>query len=661
MNSFFERRYVIQGLFIVLTIGLLSRLFYIQLIDDQYTVSANKNVLHRDVVFPTRGPIVDRNNNVLVQNTAVYDIMVTPREVKPFDTLALCNLLGIDKEGFDKRWKKAVTYSRVIPSAFEKQLPLKAYAAFSERQFEFPGFSSVKRSVRTYPDSVAAQFLGYIDEVNDLDIANSHGYYKRGDYIGRTGVEKAYEDSLRGQRGVQYSLVDAKGVVKEKYLNGAEDTATVAGEPLTSSLDIRIQKLGEQLMKNKVGSIVAIEPSTGEILCFVSSPGYDPNMMVGRERGNNYGILNQNPYKPFLIRPIQAYYPPGSSFKPLDALIALQQGLITPETSFHCTGIYWAGNHPVHCEEVHGTVNLSQAIAVSCNTYFCNVFDKLMNVNGPKNIGNTFVDWRNKIDMFGLGGRLGVDLPHEGSGFIPKAEYYNKMFGVNRWRSSTVISLGFGQGELEVTPLQMANLECIMANHGYYYKPHLIKAIGDKQISRKAFKIKNTVGIDEKYFEPVIDGMQAVVDHGTAALSKIPGIVMCGKTGTAQNPHGKNHSIFVAFAPRDHPRIAIAVVVENAGQGAWFAAPIASYIVEKYLRDSISSRPSGKTPQYFMDQNLLPELKGVQPVTPRQKAIADSIKKAQADSVNGLKNASRKSKRDTQRLVMAQLNRKKHE
>jgi penicillin-binding protein 2 len=664
MNNFFERRYVIQGLFIVMAVALLGRLFYIQIIDDQYTKSARYNVLKRFVLFPGRGPIVDRNGKVLVQNEPVYDIMVTPRDVKPFDTVKLCQLLSIDRDEFDKRWKKAVTYSRNLSSAFEKQLPVQLYASFQEHLFEFPGFTGVQRSVRTYPDSIAAQFLGFIDEVNDRDIQKSHGYYKRGDYIGRTGVEKAYEDSLRGQRGVQNSLVDSKGVVKERYLNGSEDTAMVAGEQLMSSLDVRIQKLGEKLMKNKVGSIVAIEPSTGEILCFVSSPTYDPNLMVGRERGNNAAELYKNPYNPFFIRPIQAYYPPGSSFKPLDALIALQEGLITPQTTYDCVATYWAGNHPVHCDEPHGVTDLSKAIAVSCNTYFCNVFDRLMSANGPKNTTSTFIDWKAKVNKFGFGVRLGVDMPHEGRGNVPTSTQYDKRFGANHWRSSSIISLAIGQGELEATPLQMANIECIIANHGYYYKPHLIKAIGGKPVVKSEYTTKNDVGIDYQYFEPVIDGMQQVVENGTARASKIPGIIMCGKTGTAQNPHGKNHSIFVAFAPRDHPRIAIAVVVENSGQGAWWAAPIASYIVEKYLKDTLTDRGTGKSPQWIMDQNLLPELKANQPAIKQAPGKTDSVRKAISDSARSkatLKSVSRKGKPNKQQLLAVELKRKEHE
>jgi len=643
MNSFFERRYFIQALFIVMAVGLLGRLYYIQLIDPQYTVSANNNVLRKILLFPGRGPILDRNNKFLVENEPVYDIMVVPREVKPFDTLEFCKLLGIDKEGFDKRWKKAVTYSRGLSSAFEKQLPVRSYAALSEHMTEFPGFSALERSVRHYPDSVAAQFLGYIDEVNDDDIKKSNGYYHRGDYIGRSGVERSYEQLLRGQRGVKNRLFDSRGVEKEMYLGGALDTPMVAGERLISSLDIRIQKLGERLMQNKVGSIVAIEPSTGEILCFVSSPTYDPNLMVGRDHGNNIAELSKNPYLPFLIRPIQAHYPPGSSFKPLSALIALQEGIITPQTTYFCAGGYQAGNHWVACTHHHGVTDLSRGIEGSCNVYFCSVFDKLMNEKGSLYTRNNYIDWKNRVNKFGFGNKLDIDLPHEIRGNVPDTTVYDKVFKSKKWRSSTFISDAIGQGEILATPLQMANVDCIIANHGYYYEPHLIKSIGDKQVIKPQFTVKHDVGIDQQYFEPVIDGMQAVVERGTGAGSKIPGIIMCGKTGTAQNNRGnkKNHSIFVAFAPRDHPKIAIAVVVENSGQGADWAAPIASFIVEKYLRDSISSRPSGKTPEWIMAQNLLPEVTA-------KPAKVDTAKKTAADSAKRkalLKSAANKKKK----------------
>lgn len=635
MNKFFERRYVVAGIFIALIIILLARLFYIQIIDDRYLLYAQDNVLRRVYKNPARGPILDRNHKVLVQNESFYDIWVTPKDVKPFDTLEFCKLLGIDKEGFDKRLDKAIKYSRNIASIFEKQLSKTVYAAFQERLSEFTGFYSSPRYLRTYPDSVAAQFLGYIGEVTDNDIKRSGGYYHPGDYMGVTGVERSYENILRGKRGVENQLVDSRNRQKGSYANGAYDTAAVAGERLISSLDLRIQKLGEKLMQNKLGGIVAIEPSTGEILCYVSSPTYDPNLMVGHERGNNAAKLYQDPYKPFFIRPIQAYYPPGSSFKPLSALIALQEGIITPQTTYNCPGYYYAGNHRIACTHVHGTVDLAGAVAGSCNGYFSMVFQKLIEINGAKQTEASFTNWRNNVSKFGLGSKLGLDMPGEGKGNLPLAAHYDRMYHRGGWRSSTIVSLAIGQGELEATPLQLANIECTIANHGFYYKPHLIKAIGDKEVIRSEYKVKNYVGIDAQYFEPVINGMQAVVDHGTAVQSKIPGIVMCGKTGTAQNPHGENHSVFVAYAPRDNPKIAIAVVVENSGEGAHWAAPIASFIVEKYLKDSITTRASGITPEQFINANRLPDLENYS----GQKSKAgmpskDSPKKTKGDSAN---------------------------
>ncbi len=633
MNQFFERRYVIGGIFITIILILLARLFYIQIIDDRYALYANKNVIRPVIQYPARGPILDRNGNVLVSNDLVYDITVIPKEVKPFDTLEFCRLIGIDKPEFDKRFTKAIKYSPNLSSPFEKQLSPQLTASLQERLSEFQGFSVQPHPIRTYPDSVAAQFLGYIGEASPAKIASSGGYYRLGDYIGISGVEKAYEDVLRGQRGVQNMMVDSRGVQKGSYANGAYDTLAVPGERLTSSLDLRLQKLGEKLMKNKVGSIVAIEPSTGEILAFVSSPGYDPNALVGHDRGTNYNRLHDNPYKPFLIRPIQANYPPGSSFKPLSALIAMQEGVITPQTTYYCPGYYQAGNRRITCfhGERHGLVTLSSAVAESCNGYFDMVFEKLINQKGPKQTDTSFTIWRDNVAKFGLGSRLNLDLPAEGPGYLPKASFYDKLYRKGGWRSSTVISLGIGQGELQATPLQLANIEATIANRGFYYKPHLIKAIGDKQIIKSEYTVKNYVGVGDQYFEPVIDGMQNVVDHGTAAGSKIPGIIMCGKTGTADNSHGKPNSVFVAFAPRENPKIAIAVVVENSGQGATWAAPIASFIVEKYLRDSITNRPSGIEPNYYMNANLLPEI--VVKTTPAEKAKADSIKKLKTDSM----------------------------
>jgi len=399
-------------------------------------------------------------------------------------------------------------------------------------------------------------------------------------------------------------------------------------------------------MQNKVGSIVAIDPSNGEILCFVSSPTYDPNLMVGHNRGNNVAALYANPYDPLLIRPIQAYYPPGSSFKPLSALIALHEGIITPQTTYYCPGYYISGNRRVACfhNESHGLVNLTSAVAKSCNGYFCMVFEKLMNAAGAKHIEPTFTDWRDKVNKFGLGSKLNLDFPGEKAGHLPTAKTYDKIYHPGAWRSSTILSLAIGQGETDATPLQLANIECTIANHGFYYTPHLIKSIGTRSITRPGDTVKHYVGIEGQYFEPVITGMQAVVDEGTAALSKIPGIIMCGKTGTAQ-VHGEDNSVFVAYAPRDNPKIAIAVVVENAGEGAKYAAPIASFIVEKYLKGSISQRPSGITPEYFINKNVLPDpaiyTKGKKTLKPAIDSVKD-VKK-----VPGVKNVSTTDKKQS--------------
>ncbi|MDN3583655.1 penicillin-binding protein 2 [Mucilaginibacter flavus] len=638
MNKFFERRYVVTGIFIALILTLLGRLYYIQIVDDRYAIYATKNVIRNFIVYPARGPILDRNGKILVQNEPIYDIMVTPKDVKPFDTLEFCKMIGIDKAGFDKRWIKAMKYSPTKESAFEKQVPASIFASLQEKMGDFPGFYILPRTVRSYPDSVAAQFLGYIGEAQDRDIERSKGYYRLGDYIGVTGVEKAYENVLRGQRGVKSMMVDSRGVQKGSFANGAFDTVARTGERLTSSLDIELQKLGEQLMHNKLGSIVAIEPSSGEILAYVSSPTYDPNLMVGRERGNNAAKMYNDPYKPFFIRPIQAQYPPGSSFKPLSALIALQEGIISPSETYYCTGHYRAGNRLVPCNhgEAHGSVNMSRAVAESCNGYFSMVFQRILERTGAKYTEAAFTKWRANVLKFGLGTRLDLDMPAESRGNVPTPLHYDNVYKKGGWRASTVISLAIGQGELLATPLQLANLECTIANKGFFYKPHLIKAIGTENVIKEEYTKRNYVGIDSQYFEPVIDGMQAVVENGTARRSKIPGIIMCGKTGTAQNPRGEDNSVFVAFAPRENPKIAIAVIVENSGEGAHWAAPIASFIVEKYLKGKVTPRESGFTVDYFANANRMPDL-ALYAMDLKKERMRDSIRAARADSIKKFK------------------------
>ena len=606
MNSFFARKFVVQGLFIALTIILLIRLFYIQVISDEYILSAENNVIKKLLIYPARGLILDRNQHIMVQNEPVYDLMVIPLEVKPFDTIEFCNLIGIDKKGFDRRFKKAKSYSPYKASIFEKQLSVQIYASFQEKLSNFPGFFVQNRTVRRYPDSIASHFLGYVGEVNPKVIENSKGFYSQGDYHGITGIERSYEELLRGQRGVQNLMVDALNRPKGNYADGKYDTVAVAGEYLISSLDLDLQKLGEQLMKNKIGSIVAIEPSTGEILSFVSSPGYDPNLMVGRQRGNNYMALLNDKYKPMFVRPIQAEYPPGSIFKVVNALVAQQFGLINENTFFFCPGGYRYGRKGfMGCTHVHGAIGLKGSITESCNTYYGYTYARMIDQAGMQPV-NAFKKWRNAVSAFGIGTALGIDLPGERDGLLPTADLYTKRFKNDSWGSAFTISLSIGQGELGITPLQMANVMAIVANRGFFYKPHLIKGIGEKKIIKDEFLKKNSAGIDQSYFDVIIDGMSAVVNQpsGTAWYSKIPDIEMCGKTGTVQNPQGKDHSVFVGFAPRENPKIAIAVVVENAGFGATWSAPIASLLVEKYINKKINR------PQAYMDRlinaNLLP-------------------------------------------------------
>jgi penicillin-binding protein 2 len=606
MNSFFARKFVVQGIFIAAAIILLVRLFYIQVISDKYILSAENNVIRRLPVYPARGVILDRNEHILVRNEPVYDLMVIPKEVKAFDTIEFCNLIGIDKKGFDRRFKKATSYSPYKASIFEKQLSVQIYGSFQEKLSNFPGFFVQNRTVRRYPDSIASHFLGYIGEVNPKVIENSKGFYLQGDYHGITGIERSYEELLRGQRGVQNLMVDALNRPKGSYADGKYDTIAVSGEYLISSLDLDLQKLGEQLMKNKIGSIVAIEPSTGEILSFVSSPGYDPNLMVGRQRGNNYMALLNDKYKPMFVRPIQAEYPPGSIFKVVNALVAQQFGLINENTYFFCPGGYRYGRRGfMGCTHVHGSIGLKGSITESCNTYYGYTYARMIDQAGMRPV-NAYKKWRTAVSAFGIGTALGIDLPGERNGLLPKADLYTKRYKNDKWGSAFTISLSIGQGELGITPLQMANVMAIVANRGFYYKPHLIKAIGDKKIIKAEFLKKNDAGINPSYFDVIIDGMSAVVNQpsGTAWYSKIPEIEMCGKTGTVQNPHGKDHSVFVAFAPRENPKIAIAVVVENAGSGGTWSAPIASLLVEKYITKKINR------PQAYMDRlinaNLLP-------------------------------------------------------
>ncbi len=635
MDQLFNRRYIIQGLFILVALILLGKLFYIQVASDKYFLDANSNALRKHYVFPARGVILDRNHKVLVQNQPTYDLEVIPNEVKFLDTLSLCNILGIDTVEFNEKLRKAVGYSRYRASIFQKLLSVETYAALQEKMPNYRGFYVQKRTIRYYPDSIASQFLGYVREVTPMDLEKYEGYYKPGDDIGKSGIEKYYEPLLRGTKGVKHILYNNKNVAQGSYADGKMDSLAISGEQLTTTIDSRIQKLGEELLANKVGSVVAIEPSTGEVLAFVSSPGYDPNKMIGKETSKNYAELNKNPYRPLTVRTISGKYSPGSAFKPLDALIALQDGVIDPNSTIFCPGYYMAGTRKFKCEHQDGNTNLRWGLSRSCNTYFWSIFAKMMTKNGMRNQRTAYEEWQKKVRKFGIGDTLGIDFPGEKAFKLYRKADYDRMYK-GRWNNNTVLSLAIGQGEISTTPLQMANIMAIIANKGYYIKPHVVKAVGNNQPIDKKYTEKHYAGIDAKHFDPVIDGMQDAVNTstGTATESRLQNIIMVGKTGTVQNfqNNGKDHSVFIGFAPRDNPKIAIAVIIENGGYGGAYAAPIASFITEKYLTDSLSGRRiNGSTIEMYKAANLLPALKSnpVKPVLKKDSTTkADSLKKS---------------------------------
>lgn len=588
MDSLVKRN-VLIAIFVSLALVYVIRLAFLQLFDDSYLRSAQENVLQEQTIYPARGLIYDRNGSLLVYNDAIYDLMVIPDQVKNLDTAVFCNVLGITKEGFIQRFekmKRSKGYAPYREQLFEKQLSIQTYAAFQEKMFDFLGFTTIVRTDRKYKFSDAAHVMGYIGEVTDRDIEQSNEYYRMGDFIGISGVEKSYEEVLRGKKGVSYVLVDSKSRTQGRYKDGEFDTAAVAGLNIELSIDHELQALGEQLLLNKIGSVVAIEPSTGEILALVASPTYDPNLFVGRERGNNYMKLLKDPSKPLFNRPLAAPYPPGSIFKVLMALTGQQEKVLFPTTTYAChRGYMFVGCHP------HSSpLQLRGAIAVSCNAYFCQVYRSVVNNLRYPKAEMAYTNFHKHMASFGLGKKLGVDLYGEGGGLLPTSAYYDKIYGRYRWQATTTISLGIGQGELGITPLQMANATAAVANRGYWVTPHIVKTIAGTPNPNPDYQNKHWTTIDTSYFQVVIDGMQDVVTAGTARIAQIPGIEICGKTGTAQNPHGKDHSVFFAFAPKQNPKIAIAVIIENAGFGATWAAPIASLMMEQYLTGKHDTR-----------------------------------------------------------------------
>lgn len=606
MNLFSDRKYVISAIFIGLAMIFLIRLFYIQVVDDSYKLAADDNALRHKIEYPERGVIYDRYgkkaNNILVYNEAAYDLMVIPKRVKAIDTADLCQVLDITVDQFREKLikLKKQKFSSFRPEIFEGEITLETYARLQEKLYKFPGFFVQARTLRKYPRSIAPHALGYVGEVDEKIIA-ANPYYRMGDNMGLSGIEKSYEVPLRGQRGVKIVMVDVYNREKGSFENGKYDTASVLGQTLISSIDADLQEYGERLMQNKVGSIVAIEPSSGEILTMVSSPTYNPNLLVGRLKKQNYPKMVRDTLKPLYNRATMAKYPPGSTFKLLNALIGLHEGVINENTTFGCGRGFHFGGLTVGCHPHASPVNLKFSITTSCNAYYCNVFKNVIQKYPKSAIG--FNVWRNHVMSFGLGTKYPTDLPQESSGNVPTVKYYDKYHGSGRWNAITVISLAIGQGEMGVTPLQMANFCSVIANRGWYFPPHIIKQIEGGTIDTTYLK-KRFTKIEREYFEMVVDGMRNVVTNGTGRIAQLDSLTICGKTGTAQNPHGKDHSIFIAFAPMDNPKIAISVYVENAGFGATWAAPIASLMIEKYLRREVKRAEMEKR---ILDANLLPK------------------------------------------------------
>ncbi len=587
-DAFINRRYIVVTIIVIASLALIIRLFVIQVVKDTYRLSAESNVLRHVTQYPGRGLIYDRNGKLMVYNQAAYDLMVVPSQTAPVDTAEFCSLLGITPAIFNERMKAAVSYSRRAPSVFLKMISAETYATFQEKMFLFPGFYIQPRTLRKYSKPIAAHILGYVSEVDEGIIARNP-YYKAGDYIGKLGIEESYEEELRGTRGVKIFMVDVFSRIKGSYNEGRSDVEAVQGTDIISSVDMDLQEYGELLMKNKTGSIVAIEPETGEVLALVSSPAYDPSLLVGRVRSENYVRLSADTMLPLFNRALMAAYPPGSTFKTLNGLIGLQEGVVTPSTEFGCNNGYLF----VGCHSHSSPLNFIHAVSNSCNSYFCQTFRRILENPAYPSLYAAFDQWKEYLNEFGFGVKLGTDFVNDLPGFIPSVSYFDKYHGRNGWRALTVISLAIGQGEILTTPLQMANMTAAIANRGYYISPHIVKSVGSSGKPDPGFLEKHLVSIDSVNFEQMVSGMEEAVNGGagsTARVAALKDIIVCGKTGTAQNPHGEDHSVFIAFAPRDNPKIAIAVFVENAGFGATYAAPVASLMIEKYIRGQITNK-----------------------------------------------------------------------
>lgn len=559
----------------------LSKLFYIQVIDDSAKISAENNAVRTEIIYPARGQMVDRNGELVVYSKAAYDLMIIPTLVKEFDTTELCQILDIDAQKIVDRID-ATRKMKYRPTVLVSQMTSEDYAKLQEVMHKYKGFLVQNRVVRAYSSQLGSHILGYVSEVSKRHL-DKDDYYQMGDYVGVSGIEYQYEEALRGQKGQRKLLVNSLGQVQGSFEDGKYDVAPKPGKQLQLTIDAELQKYGEQLLKNKIGSVVAIEPSTGEVLALISAPDYDPKDLVGRSRNRSLEALQADTLKPFLNRALKGAYPPGSPFKLMNGAIALQEGAINLHTKFTCNG---TASYPIRCSHSHESpLDLLPALENSCNPFFRRAFLLTIEPDGKRSSARAgFTRWYNHLKSIGLGSKVGIDLPYEGRGLVPDTAYFDRYYPNKQWGASTVQSMSIGQGELLLTPLQMANQAAVIANRGFYYKPHVVKAIKDESISQNyTKKIKST--IDASNFDPIVEGMERVYsgNHGTARWYNNDSIIFCGKTGTVQNPHGEDHSIFMAFAPKDNPQIAIAVVVENSGFGSTWAAPIATFMMQKYL------------------------------------------------------------------------------
>lgn len=603
-----KRVYILAGITVVIILVYILQLFNLQIVSTDYKESAAGNAFLNKTIYPQRGIITDRNGELMVTNQPTFDVVYVPREVLPFDTLDFCTTIGITVEEFNKRLHdvKFLSNGRANPSyssytiqTLLTQLSVQEAAVLQEKMYQFPGFFIQKRSLRQYNRKNAGLLLGYVAELNGAEI-EADNYYRRGDYGGKSGIESSYEKYLRGEKGTEVLLRDAHGRIKGKYEEGKLDKSAISGKNIKLSLDIELQAYGEQLMQNKIGCIVMIEPSSGEILALVSAPSYDPSLLLGREYGKNFAELEKNPLKPLFNRATQGAYPPGSTFKVPQGLVFLQEGAVTEEVRYPCAHGYIPLGGKPKCHSHASPVSIVPAIATSCNAYFpYGLTNMLSNRTKYKDVNEAFDVWKDHMVSMGFGYRLGVDIPFEGRGFIPNSEFYQKAHRTDNWKAANIISTAIGQGEILVSPIQMANFAAIAANRGYYYTPHIVKEIQDTPLDER-FTTRKYTTIDSSYYNIIAEGMALSVTGGTSRRANLmPDISVAGKTGTAENPHGRDHSMWMGFAPVDKPKVAIFVIVENAGFGATFGVPIGKLMLQKYLKREIQESDK------WIEQNMM--------------------------------------------------------